>query len=240
MEIDLLVHVHYIIFLLSFCLLSYLFLFPCFPTFFLFYFSLHVLPLFFLPMFWAQWRSFYSACRDQILLFCPLTTFVWSGCTCRPPLVRFHHPPQLQTKKKMFYLLACRSTLSCHDVGVFSLYPSCHAPNSSSPNLASFGWSIIPAGHTSQKSLGRSRKISLFPSPHHQTIPPYLWPMTPPHPILARYKLVVPGLHVCFPFTYVQDMPAAHASTAAWRLACTVCYFSSSFYVGCFIIFCSS
>ena len=92
-------------------------------------------------------------------------------------------------KEKLFYLLAYRGALSCHDVGVFSLYPSWHAPNGSSLNLASFGWSVIPAGRTSQKNLGRSRKIGLFPSPHHQTIPPYLWPMTPPHPILAGYRL---------------------------------------------------
>ena len=77
-------------------------------------------------------------------------------------------------KEKLFYLLAYRGALSCHGVGVFSLYPSWHAPNGSSLNLASFGWSVIPAGRTSQKNLGRSRKIGIFPSPHHQTIPPYL------------------------------------------------------------------
>ena len=84
-----------------FCFLSFLFLFPCFLTFFLLYiFSLVFFLCFFDLLFWAQWRSFYSACCDQVLLFCPLTTFIWSGCTCRPPLVRLHHPPQLQTKKK--------------------------------------------------------------------------------------------------------------------------------------------
>ena len=49
-------------------------------------------------------------------------------------------------KEKLFYLLAYRGALSCHGVGVFSLYPSWHAPNGSSLNLASFGWSVIPAG----------------------------------------------------------------------------------------------
>ena len=97
-------------------------------------------------------------------------------------------PSPALDKEKLFYFLACRGALSCHGVGVFSLYPSWHAPNGSSLNLASFGWSVIPAGHTFQKSLGRSRKIGLFPSPHHQTIPPYLWPMTPSHPILAGYR----------------------------------------------------
>ena len=84
--------------------------------------------------------------------------------------------PALNKEKVVFYLLAWRGALSCHGVGVFSLYRSWHAPNGSSFNLASFGWSVILAGRTSQKSLGRTRKIGLFPSPHHQTIP--LLPLT--------------------------------------------------------------
>ena len=180
--------------------------------------------------------SSYSACHDQILLFFPLTTFVWFGCTCRPPLDSSASPSLAPEKEKLFYLLACHGALSCHGVGVFSLYPSWHAPNGSSLNLASFGWSVIPAGCTSQKSLDRSRKIGIFPSPPHQTIPPYLWPMTPPRPILARYRLMVRGPHTCFPFMYVQNLPVAHAFAAARRLACTVCHPSLSFYVGCFII----
>ena len=108
-------------------------------------------------------------------------------------------PSPTPDKEKLFYLLAYRGTLSCHSIGVFSLYPSWHTPNSSSLNLASFGWFVIPAGRTSQNSLGKSRKIGLLPSPHHQTIPPYLWPMTPPSLILAGYRLVVSGLHACSP-----------------------------------------
>ena len=127
-EIDLLVHAHYVIFLLFFvfCFLCFLFLFSWFLTFFLLhFFSLVFFPCFFHALFWAQWRSFYSACHNQILLFCPLTTFVWSGCTCQWPLVCLHHPLQLQTKKKkkkedvLFiglpwrpFLLRCRRFLS--------------------------------------------------------------------------------------------------------------------------------
>ena len=47
-----------------------------------------------------------------------------------------------------------------------------------------------------------------FPSPHHQTTPPftsYLWPMAPPCPILAGYRLVAPGSCACFPFNFVQE-----------------------------------
>ena len=73
-----------------------------------------------------------------------------------------HHPPQLQTKKKLFYLLACHGALSCHDVGVFSLYPSWHVPNGSSFNLASFGWSFILAGRTS---------LPLSPPPNYTPLP---------------------------------------------------------------------
>ena len=83
-----------------FCFLSYLFSFSLLSYFLsILFFLLRSSPVF-RPLFWAQWRSSYSAYRDQILLFCPLTTFVWSGCTCRPPLIRLHHPLQLQTKKK--------------------------------------------------------------------------------------------------------------------------------------------
>ena len=68
------------LFFLLFSLLSFLFLL------FSFYFSLLLCDtLFFHPFFRAQQRSFYSAYRDQILPLCPLTAFVWSGRTCRPP-----------------------------------------------------------------------------------------------------------------------------------------------------------
>ena len=190
---------------LSLC--CFLFSFLSFSFFLLSYFLstlffFRVLPLFFDPCSRHSGGLLIVHAVTR-LLFCPLITFVWSRCTCRPPLVRLHHPPQLQTKKRLFYLLACHGALSCHSVGIFSLDPSWHAPNGSSLNLASFRWSVIPAGCTSQKSLGRSRKIGLFPFPHHQTIPHYLWPMTPPSPILAGYRLVVPGLHACSPLTYV-------------------------------------
>ena len=46
------------------------------------------------------------------------------------------------------------------------------------PQIASFGWSIIPAGRTSQKRLGQEPEIDLFSSPYHQTTPPlYLLPL---------------------------------------------------------------
>ena len=101
----------------------------------------------------------------SFLPLCPLTIFVWSGRTYRPPKVCDTHP--CQTKAGLFHSSVHRSTLTCHGINTFSLFPSRHAPNSSPLNLASFGWSVIPAGRTSQKGLGRSRKIGLFSSPHH-------------------------------------------------------------------------
>ena len=96
--------------------------------------------------------------------------------------------------------------LSCHDVLLSPHTQSMHSTVSS--QIASFGWSIIPAGRTSQKRLEQGPKIDLFPSSHHQTTPPftsYLWPMAPPCPILAGYRLVAPGPCACFPFKFVQE-----------------------------------
>ena len=89
---------YYLSFVFLFSFLS--FSFSLLSYFLSILFFLSCSSLVFRPLFWAQWRSSYNACRDQILLFCSLTTFVWSVCTCRPPLIRLHHPLQLQTKKK--------------------------------------------------------------------------------------------------------------------------------------------
>ena len=116
----------------------------------------------------------------NVLPLCPLTAFVWSGCTCRPPSLCDTHP--CQTKVGLFHSSVHRSTLTCHGINAFSFFLSRHASNGSPLNLASFGWSVIPAGRTSQKDLGKSRKIGPFLSPHHQTIPPLPLTFSPwPH-----------------------------------------------------------
>ena len=62
------------------------------------------------------------------------------------------HPDQ--TKADLFYPSMCRSLSSCHDINPFSLHsPSMHPTVPF--QIASFGWSIIPAGRTSQKWLGQ-------------------------------------------------------------------------------------
>ena len=58
--------------------------------------------------------SFYSACRDWILLFYPLIAFVWSGCTCRPPSLCA--TPHHQTKTTILFV-----SLSCYGVVSLSL-----------------------------------------------------------------------------------------------------------------------
>ena len=92
--------------------------------------------------------------------------------------------------------------------------------------LASFGWSIIPVGRTSQKGLGKNRKIDLFPSPHHQIIPPLpltsgLWP----HHVL--YWLGTGWWYLGLARASLSDLskslPTAHVSAMTWRLS--VCIF---------------
>ena len=52
-------------------------------------------------------------------------------------------------------------------------------------------------------------------------MPTYLWPMTPPPPILVGYRLVKFGPCACLTSACVQNLPAAFA--VVWRLICTFC-----------------
>ena len=54
-------------------------------------------------------------------------------------------------------------------------------------------------------SRDRNRSFPLSPPPNHTPFTCYLWPMAPPCPILAGYRLVVPGPCACFPFKFVQE-----------------------------------
>ena len=160
----------------------------------------------------------------NVLLLCPLTAFVWSGHTCRPPSLCNIHPRQ--TEVGLFRSSVYRSTSFLPRYKCFlSLFLK--ACTQRFPlKLASFGWSIIPAGRTSQKSLGRSRKIDLFPSPHHQTILPLPLTSGPcPHHVL--YWLGIGWRCLGLTRASLSDMskslPAAHAFTVIWRLS--VCVF---------------
>ena len=159
----------------------------------------------------------------SVLLFCPLTAFVWSGCTCQS-----YKTPARQ--RRIHFVLLCavdsfcpsaRRGLSCHDVN--SLSPHTQSMHSTVlPQIASFGWSIIPAGRTSQKRLEQGPIIDPFPSPHHQTTPPLpltsgLWP----HHVLYwlgtgwwRLSLTRASL-----LKLSKRLPAAHVSAVTWRLS---------------------
>ena len=70
----------------------------------------------------------YSACYDRILPFQPLTTFVQSGCSCRPltDLLVTQPPPficagRATRQRRLFCLFACRGTLICYGVAALSL-----------------------------------------------------------------------------------------------------------------------
>ena len=84
---------------------------------------LWLLPSFFFPSLLHTTRaSFYSSCRGWILLFYPLTIFVWFWCTCRPPLDHLFATPHHQTKMTILFvslpwhpfLLRCGCLLSSY------------------------------------------------------------------------------------------------------------------------------
>jgi len=52
----------------------------------------------------------------SVLLSCPLTAFVWSGCTCRPYCAT-QNPCQTEADS---FCPSVRRGLSCHDVNLFS------------------------------------------------------------------------------------------------------------------------
>ena len=91
---------------------------------------------------------FIAPAVTSVLLYCPLTAFVWSGCTCRPYCAT-QNPCQTEADS---FCPSVHRGLSCHDVNLFS--PHSQSMHLTVPSqIASFGWSIIPAGRTSQKRL---------------------------------------------------------------------------------------
>ena len=110
--------------------------------------------------------SFYSACRDWILLFQPLTTFVWSGCTCRPPLDRLCATPHHQTKRTILFI-----SLPWHP-----FFATVWVPSLSLSLMACTQWLQLSfaslGGVSSQQDTSLKRTLvgtskQVFPSPHH-------------------------------------------------------------------------
>ena len=115
--------------LFPFFLLSFLsFLFPCFLFCDSSQMVVTVVLALFLPLRTAR-APFYSACHGRILLFQPLTTFVWSGCTFRPPLDRLCATPHHQTKRTILFISLSWHPFLLRCGCLLSPYLSWHAPN---------------------------------------------------------------------------------------------------------------
>ena len=129
-------------FLFVFVLIFFLFLLLCF--------SFHVVknPLFFDLHYRARQGPLYSAYRDQCFTVLPLNRLclVW---VYLPTTLCDTNPCQIEAD--LFCPSVCRS-LSYHDVNPFSPHSQSMHPTVPS-QIASFRWSIIPAGRTSQKRL---------------------------------------------------------------------------------------
>ena len=141
----------------------------------------------------------------NVLPFCPLTTFVWSVRTCRPlGLCDIH---LCQTEASLFRSSVYRNTSSCHGINAISLYSQGTHPTV--PPQTCLFWVVChPSKTYLLKGFGQepqNRSFPFSPPPNYIPFTSYLWPMAPPHPILAGYKLEVPGLCACFPFRYVQE-----------------------------------
>ena len=138
---------------LSFLFFSFLFSFVSF-SFLLalfFPFTLKNMLCFSIPSYKARQEPLYSACRDQGFTILPLNRLylVWAylpttRSVCHSPL----------PDRGRFQFCPAVALLSYHSINAFSLYSQ--SMHQRFPlKLASFGWSIIPAGRTSQKRLGQ-------------------------------------------------------------------------------------
>ena len=214
---------NFLSFLLYF--LSYLFFF-----FFLLCFSFHsVKMLCFSMMFSGHGKGpFIVPAVTNLLPFCPLTASVWSGRTCRPPsLCDIHY---CQTEAGLFCSPVYRNTSFLPWYKCFLSLLSRHA---SVPPQTCLFWVVYHLNRTYlPKGLGQepqNRPFPLSPPPNHTPFTSSLWPMAPPCPILAGYRLVVLGPCACFPWclgvarAFFSDMskslPVAHTSAVIWRLS---------------------
>ena len=103
----------------------------------------------------------------NILPFCPLTAFVWSGHTCRPPGLCDIHP--CQTKAGLFRSSVYRNTSSCHGINAFSLYSQGMYPTV--PPQTCLFWVVCHPSRTylpkELKQEAQNRSFPLFPPPNH-------------------------------------------------------------------------
>ena len=112
----------------------------------------------------------YSACHDRILLFSPLTTFVWSGCPCWPltglPVAHHHHLLMLVVppNKEDYFVCLLAVAFLYATVRVLSLsLPIPYGMHLVVPTHPCFLWVVChPSKTFPPKSLSRNPKIG-FP-----------------------------------------------------------------------------
>ena len=163
---------------LSFPFFSFLFSFLSFFFSFCSVFSFHsenILCFFFIPPTGYGKSLFIASVVASVLPFYPLTTFVWSGCTCRPPGLCDIHPRQ--TEAGLFCSSVYRNISSCHGINAFSLYSQSMHPTI--PPQTCLFWVVY---HPSRTYLPKeawvgavNRSFPLSPPPNHT--PLYLLPL---------------------------------------------------------------
>ena len=129
-------------------LFSFLSFFFSFPLALFFFSRCEMYSLFFHRFYRARQGPLYSAYRDQCFTVLPLNRLclVW---VYLPTILCDTKPCQTEADS---FCPTVRRGLSCHDVNLFS--PHTQSMHSTVPSqIASFRWSIIPAGRTSQKRL---------------------------------------------------------------------------------------
>ena len=210
---------------LSFFFLNFLSFLLCFLSYLFFFSFYYVFPftprtLCFSVLFSGHGKGpFIVPVVTNVLPFCPLTAFVWSGRTCRPPSLYDIHP--CQTEAGLFRSSVYRSTSFLPRYKCFSLFPSRHALNGSPSNLPLWvdyhpSRTYLPKGLVQES---QNRSFLLSPPPNHTLFTSYLWLMAPPCPILAGYRLVVLGPCTCFSFRYVQESACCSCvCREIWRL----------------------
>ena len=239
-EINLLVHAYhskfFVFLFLSFLLLSFLFILFYFLSFSMltsglcFSLEIPITVIFRIPLLSAQQGVLYRVYHDWYLLFYPLTTFVWCGCPCRPLTSRqwfnHHHLPVLVVpllstrQRRLFCLFACCDffyLLWC--VCSLSFYSSWHAPGGSNWSLLLLGGMLSQQDISPKRVWGRTQNsFFFFPLP---TTRPCPLTHDPPFPILAGYRLVVPGSRVCFTFFTRRSCICRVLEIGLYILPCT-------------------
>ena len=110
----------------------------------------------------------------SVLPFCPLTAFVWSESTCRPPGLCDIHP--CQTEAGLFCSSVYCNISSCHGINAFSLYSQGVHPTVP-PQTCLFWMVYHPSRTYLPKGFGQepqNRPFPLSPPPNHTLFTSYL------------------------------------------------------------------